>query len=73
VFERARPGSPALHERSYEITTESYETEGVAERQAQKALTDKVGVSLVRRSKASNFKWSTWKWRFGMRGHALPE
>jgi hypothetical protein len=54
------------------MTTESYETEGVAERQAQKALTDKVGVSLVRRSKASNFKWSTWKWRFGMRGHAPP-
>jgi hypothetical protein len=55
------------------MTTETYESEGQAERQAQKALTEKVGVSLVRRSKANNLKWSTWKWRFGMRGHAPPE
>jgi hypothetical protein len=52
--------------------TSSYEAEGVAERRAQKELTERVGVSLVRRSKAGNFKWSTWKWRFGMRGHAPP-
>jgi len=48
----------------------SYEAEGVAERRAQKELTERVGVSLVRRSKADNFKWSTWKWRFGIRGQA---
>jgi hypothetical protein len=52
--------------------TSSYEAEGVAERRAQKELTERVGVSLVRRSKAGNFKWSTWKWRFGMRGEARP-
>jgi hypothetical protein len=52
------------------MSTESYESEGVAERRAQKKLTEKVGVSLVRRGKTSNFKWSTWKWRFGMRGQA---
>jgi hypothetical protein len=55
------------------MRTESYESEGVAERQAQKVLTDKVGVTLGRRSKASNFKWSTWKWRFGMRGQSRPD
>jgi hypothetical protein len=55
------------------MATESYESEGVTERQAQKALTEKVGVTLVRRSKASNFKWSTWKWRFGLRGQAPPD
>jgi hypothetical protein len=54
------------------MTTESYENESVAERRAQKALTEKVGVSLVRRNRASSFKWSTWKWRFGLRGHAPP-
>ena len=54
------------------MTTASYENEGIAERRAQKALTEKVGVSLVRRSRASNFKWSTWKWRFGIRGHVPP-
>jgi hypothetical protein len=55
------------------MTTESYESEGVAERRAQKLLTEKVGVSLVRRSRTSSFKWSTWKWRLGMRGQAPPE
>lgn len=55
------------------MTTESYESEGVAERRAQKVLTEKVGVSLVRRSKGSNLKWSTWKWRFGLRGQARPQ
>ena len=41
------------------MTTKSYENEGVAERQAQKALTEKVGVSRVRRSRASHLKWTT--------------
>jgi hypothetical protein len=50
--------------------TESYQSEGAAERRAQKALTERVGVTLVRRSRANNLKWSTWKWRFGMRGEA---
>jgi hypothetical protein len=54
-------------------TESSYESEGVTERQAQKVLTEKVGVTLVRRSKASNFKWSTWKWRFGLRGQTPPD
>lgn len=51
----------------------SYEAEGVAERRAQKKLTERVGVTLVRRSKASNLKWSTWKWRVGFRGGTPPE
>jgi hypothetical protein len=55
------------------MATKTYESEGVAERQAQKVLTEKVGVSLLRRSKASNFKWGTWKWRFGMRGQTPPQ
>jgi hypothetical protein len=46
--------------------TESYQSEGAAERRAQKALTERIGVTLVRRSRANNLKWSTWKWRFGM-------
>jgi hypothetical protein len=44
--------------------TESLESEGVVERQAQKDLTERVGVRLTARSKARNLKWSTWKWRF---------
>ena len=55
-----------------EPVTESYESEGVAERRAQKELTERVGVSLIRRSKASNLKWGTWKWRLGMRGGDRP-
>jgi hypothetical protein len=54
------------------MATETYESEGLAERQAQKVLTEKVGVTLLRRSKASNLKWSTWKWRLGMRKQARP-
>jgi hypothetical protein len=53
--------------------TQTYESEGVAERQAQKELTERVGVTLVRRSGSSNFKWSTWKWRLGMRGQPRPQ
>jgi hypothetical protein len=52
--------------------TGSYQSEGVAERQAQKELTERVGVTLVRRSKANNLKLSTWKWRLGIRGEARP-
>jgi hypothetical protein len=36
----------------------------------QKELTERLCVMPVRRSKGTNFKWSTWKWRLGMRGEA---
>jgi hypothetical protein len=49
------------------LTEESYEGEGGAERRAQRALTDSVGVRLVRPSKSHNLKWRTWTWRFGFR------
>ena len=39
----------------------------------QKQLTQRLGVMPVRRSKASNLKWSTWKKRLGMRGEATPQ
>jgi hypothetical protein len=41
-------------------TTGSYESEGVAERRAQRELTERVGVRLVRRSKSHNLEWRTW-------------
>jgi hypothetical protein len=47
--------------------TAGYESEGVAERRAQRQLTERVGVRLVRRSKSHNLKWRTWTWRFGFR------
>jgi hypothetical protein len=50
--------------------TEQRKGEGVAERRAQKELTDRVAVRLERRSKSSNLTWSTWRWRFGFRGKA---
>jgi hypothetical protein len=50
--------------------TEKREEEGVAERRAQRELTDRVAVRLERRSKSSNLRWSTWRWRFGFRGKA---
>jgi hypothetical protein len=50
--------------------TEQQEEEGVAERRAQRELTDRVAVRLERRSKSSNLRWSTWRWRFGFRGKA---
>ncbi len=53
--------------------TKSYEAEGVAERRTQRELTDKVAVPLAQRSKSSNLKWSTWKWRVGIRGRARAE
>ena len=48
--------------------TEAPPSHGTSERQKQ--LTERLGVMPVRRSKASNLKWSTWKWRLRMRGQA---
>ena len=53
--------------------TEPREFEGVAERRAQRELTDRVAVRLVRRGKLSNLKWSTWSWRPGIRRKARTE
>jgi hypothetical protein len=53
-------------------TAGPYEGEGVAER-AQRELTERVGVRLVRRSKSHNLKWRTWTWRFGLRRGAKAE
>jgi hypothetical protein len=50
--------------------TETPEAHGTVERLRQKDLTERLGVMPVRRSKASNLKWSTWKWRLRMRGEA---
>ncbi len=46
---------------------EQLETEGGAERRAQRELTDKVAVRLVQQSRWNNLKWSTWLWRIGLR------
>jgi hypothetical protein len=48
--------------------SESASIHGTEERLRQKELTARLGVMPLRRSKASNFKWSTWKWRLRMRG-----
>jgi hypothetical protein len=48
--------------------TEQREGVGIAAQRAQKELTDRVAVRLERRNKSSNLKWSTWPWRFGLRG-----
>jgi hypothetical protein len=48
--------------------TESTPIHGTEERLRQKELTERLGVTPMRRSKTSNFKWSTWKWRLRMRG-----
>jgi hypothetical protein len=48
--------------------TESPPIHGTEERLRQKELTERLGVTPVRRSKSSNLKWSTWKWRLRMRG-----
>lgn len=47
--------------------TEPCEAEGAAERRAPTELTERVAVPLARRSRASNLKWSTWRWRLGSR------
>jgi hypothetical protein len=54
-------------------TAGSYEGEGGAERRAQRELTERVAVRLVRRSKWTNLKWRTWTWRFGLRRGAKAE
>jgi hypothetical protein len=54
-------------------TTGSYEGEGIAERRAQRELTERVAVPLVRRSKSNNLRWSTWRWRLGIRRRAQAE
>jgi hypothetical protein len=48
--------------------TESPPSHDTSERQKQ--LTQRLGVMPVRRIKASNLKWSTWKWRLRIRGQA---
>jgi hypothetical protein len=45
---------------------------GTLEGRRQKELTERLGVRPLRRSKGTNLKWSTWKWRLGMRGEATP-
>jgi hypothetical protein len=47
--------------------TEPREAEGVAEDRAQRALTSRVGATLVRRSKPSKRRWSAWSGRLGIR------
>jgi hypothetical protein len=54
-------------------TAGSYEGEGVTERRAQRELTERVGVPLVRRSRSHNLKWRTWTWRLGLRRGAKAE
>jgi hypothetical protein len=48
------------------------QSEGASERQAQKELTGRVGVTLTRRTKADNRKLGSWKSRFGLRREARP-
>ena len=43
--------------------TESEQGHGTAEREAQRALTERVGGRLGSPTKASSRKWSTWKAR----------
>ena len=50
--------------------TKSPPSHGTTEGLRQKLLTERLGVMPARRSKAGNLKWSTWKWRLGMRGPA---
>jgi hypothetical protein len=50
--------------------TEPREGQGVAEQGAQRELTNRVGTTLVRRSKPSNSRWRTWRRRLGIRGRA---
>jgi hypothetical protein len=45
---------------------------GSAQLRRQKELTERLCIMPVRRSKGHNLKWSTWKWRLGMRGEATP-
>jgi hypothetical protein len=54
-------------------TAGSYEGEGVAELRAQRELSERVGVRLVRRSRSHNLKWRAWTWRFGLHRGAKGE
>ena len=54
-------------------TARSDEREGIAERRAQRELTERVGARLVRRSKSHNLKWRTWTSRFGIPTTAQPK
>jgi hypothetical protein len=45
---------------------------GTAQLLRQKELTERLCVMPMRRSKGTNLKWSTWKWRLRMRGEATP-
>mgnify|MGYP006951333724 CR=1 FL=1 len=50
--------------------TEPREGQGVTDERAQRELTSKVGTTLIRRTKPSNGRWSTWRGRLGIRGRA---
>jgi hypothetical protein len=46
---------------------------GSAQLRRQKELTERLCITPVRRSKGTNLKWSTWKWRLGMRGETTRD
>jgi hypothetical protein len=46
---------------------EPREAEGVAERRNRRRLANSVGRTLTPRSRLTNFKWSTWSERLGIR------
>jgi hypothetical protein len=46
-----------------------YESDDAVARRVQRALTDKVAVRLVRRSRSRNLRWSTWAERLGIHRH----
>ena len=50
--------------------TEPRGGQGVADERVQRELTSKVGTTLIRRTKPSNGRWSTWRGRLGIRGRA---
>jgi len=72
VLEDAHPGFPAPGREDLQMNsaTKSPPSHGTTEGLRQKLLTERLGVMPARRSKASNLKWSTWKWRLRMRGPA---
>src|SRR4029077_6819300 len=72
VLEEAHPGfrAPGREDLQMNSATKSPPSHGTTEGLRQKLLTERLGVSPARRSKASNLKWSTWKWRLRMRGPA---
>jgi hypothetical protein len=52
-------------------TSGTYESDGVAERRAQRVLNEKVGDRLVERSWSQRLKWQ--RWTFGSRRRAREE